>query len=237
MNKLNTYLFHSFSLLELNYFWGAAAHQRLLLGLKQCGESWSSVIVSPYMALVLGSSFSNMSKSLWFNLPHGSTYSALSYHLHYNTLQNSSHFMSVTMTGVLSLSDIDHSSLQNMLIYVHNTTLSLVLIIISVIVGFLPITKPSKHVARMHYNFKGLHVLKITSFSDSSSLFSLTIMYSGSTIIITVQHKNDKRTTQPSGHASHFQDQHCKTHHKSCLWQQPGFCHCLTMITGYYKTC
>lgn len=72
------------------------------------------------------------------------------------------------------------------------------------------------------------------SFSDSSSLLSLSIMYSGSTIIITVQHKNYKQTTPrspPSGHASHFQGQHCKTHLKSCLWQRPGFCHCLTMIT------
>ena len=59
MNKLSTYLFHSLGV----------AHQRVVLGLKQCGKGWSSVIASPYMALVLGSSFSNMSKSLWLHLP------------------------------------------------------------------------------------------------------------------------------------------------------------------------
>ena len=79
MNKLGTYLFHSFSLLELKFFFLGAAHQRVLLGLKQCGEGWSGVIAFPYMALVLWSSFSNMSKSLWLILPHGSTYPALPY--------------------------------------------------------------------------------------------------------------------------------------------------------------
>ena len=60
MNKISTYLFHSFSLLELKKCFLGAAHQRLLLGLKQCREGWSSVIVSSYIALVLGSGFSNI---------------------------------------------------------------------------------------------------------------------------------------------------------------------------------
>ena len=68
MNKLSTYLFHSFSLLELKKCFLGVAHQRLLLGLKQCWEGWSSVIASPYMVSVLWFSFSNMSKSLWLNL-------------------------------------------------------------------------------------------------------------------------------------------------------------------------
>ena len=84
MNKRSTYLFHSFSLLELKKCFLGAAHQRLLLGLKQCWEGWSSVIAFPYMALVLWSSFSNKSKILWLNLSLGSTYPALPYWLREN---------------------------------------------------------------------------------------------------------------------------------------------------------